>query len=308
MSPDNPNNAFGRYPGRRRSSRPCPKAELRQPMAMIVCPNCGYGQQAGEKCRKCSTLFSYYQKAGSAPGVPRLAQATAQQEKRPQGFFRRAYRVWRWVSLSFLILVLVLILHRAPPPPVAFDPQAAARAEAKINSLQRETLPGPRELSLDETELNSYLHKNLDLNRENDTENAAPGDTAPRSGPKQPGTAPAPPAVPAPPPDPTVEEMQSSVKDVRITMLEDRIRAYVLFDFHGKDLSLQLEGRLRVENGYLRFEPVSGALGSLPLPESALQNAISRMMASPENRERLRVPDEIRNIHIQNGELIVDYR
>jgi hypothetical protein len=95
---------------------------------------------------------------------------------------------------------------------------------------------------------------------------------------------------------------------VRITMLEDHIRAYVLFDFHGKDLSLQLEGRLRVENGYLRFEPVSGALGSLPLPESALRNAISRMMASPENRERLRVPDEIRNIHIQNGELIVDYR
>jgi hypothetical protein len=31
MPPDNPNNALGRYPRRRRSSQPCPKAELRQP-------------------------------------------------------------------------------------------------------------------------------------------------------------------------------------------------------------------------------------------------------------------------------------
>ena len=105
-----------------------------------------------------------------------------------------------------------------------------------------------------------------------------------------------------------MEEVQSSVRDVKIAMLEDRVRAYVLFDFHGKDLSLQLEGRLRVEDGYLRFEPVAGALGSLPLPQSTLKNAVERMTASPENREKLRVPEEIRNIRIQNGELIVDYR
>jgi len=31
--------------------------------------------------------------------------------------------------------------------------------------------------------------------------------------------------------------------------------AYVVFNFHGKDMTLQLEGRLTAANGYLRFEP-----------------------------------------------------
>jgi hypothetical protein len=235
--------------------------------------------------------------------VPPATQGTAGNEKPAPGSFRRARRILRWVSLGSLVLVLALILHRGPPPAVAFDPQAAARAEAKINAMRREIAPGqPRQLRLDETELNSYLHKNLDLNGENDAEAVAPAGPAPESGANKPGTA------PSPPPDSSVGEAQSSVRDVRITLLEDRIQAYVLFDFHGKELSLQLEGRLRVDDGYLRFEPVSGALGSLPLPESALQNAMNRMMASPENREKLRLPNEIQDIRIQNGELLVDYR
>ncbi len=58
----------------------------------------------------------------------------------------------------------------------------------------------------------------------------------------------------SPPPDmptetvPTVEEVQSNVRNVMIVLLDDRLRAYVIFNLYGKDLSLTLEGRLRVEN------------------------------------------------------------
>jgi hypothetical protein len=73
-------------------------------------------------------------------------------------------------------------------------------------------------------------------------------------------------------------------------------------------LTLQLEGRLASANGYLRFEPVSGQLGSLPIPQSALETAVQRMMDSPENREKLKLPPEITDLRIENGELLATFR
>jgi hypothetical protein len=57
-----------------------------------------------------------------------------------------------------------------------------------------------------------------------------------------------------------------------------------------------------------QFEPVTGKLGSLPLPQSALQAAVDKMMASPENREKLKLPADISDIQIQDGQAFVKYK
>jgi hypothetical protein len=95
---------------------------------------------------------------------------------------------------------------------------------------------------------------------------------------------------------------------VKVELIDDRVRAYVAFDFHGKNMSLQLEGRLGADKGYLHFEPISGQLGSLPIPQSSLQAAVQRMMDSPENREKLKLPAEISDLRIEHGELLATYR
>jgi hypothetical protein len=82
----------------------------------------------------------------------------------------------------------------------------------------------------------------------------------------------------------------------------------VVFDFHGKDLSLELDGHLGSQDGYLKFEPVAGKLGSMPLPQSTLDSAVQKMMASPENREKLKLPPDISDIQIQNGQAVVSYK
>jgi hypothetical protein len=107
---------------------------------------------------------------------------------------------------------------------------------------------------------------------------------------------------------PTLDQVQSSVKDFKIDMDGDLVKAYVIFDFHGKDMSLELDGHLRAENGYMRFDPVSGMLGSLPLPQSTLNAAVERLMSSPENREKLRLPNDISDIQIVNGQAQVTYK
>jgi hypothetical protein len=106
----------------------------------------------------------------------------------------------------------------------------------------------------------------------------------------------------------TLEQVQSTVKDVKVDMDGDLVKAHVIFDYHGKDLSLELDGHLSADSGYIKFEPVAGKLGSLPLPQSALQAAVDKMMASPENREKLKLPADISDIQIQNGQAVVKYK
>ncbi|MDE3168873.1 MAG: hypothetical protein KGL75_01920 [Acidobacteriota bacterium] len=88
----------------------------------------------------------------------------------------------------------------------------------------------------------------------------------------------------------------------------DLVKTYVIFNFHGKDLSLEIDGRLYTQDGYLKFDPVDGKFGSFPLPQSALQEAVRRMMDSPENREKFRLPAGIGDIEVQNSQVVVWYK
>ncbi len=176
------------------------------------------------------------------------------------------------------------------------SPQAAARAEEKFEQVEKAVASGqPATLRMDETELNSYLATHLAL-----ADNGAPK-------PASKGGAQGAPNSSAPTPQ-EVEQMRSNVRDVKVQLIEDRVKAYVLFDVHGKDMTLQLEGRLGAQNGYLHFEPLSGQIGSLPIPQSTLESAVQRLMDSPENREKLKLPAEISDLRIQNGEVVASYR
>lgn len=101
--------------------------------------------------------------------------------------------------------------------------------------------------------------------------------------------------------------MRSNVKDVKVQLVDDRVKAYVVFDVHGKDMTLQLEGKLGADNGFLQFEPVSGQLGALPIPQATLEAAVRKMMESPENREKLKLPADISDLKIENGEVVAQY-
>jgi hypothetical protein len=177
---------------------------------------------------------------------------------------------------------------------VEATPQAAARAEEKFAQVEQSVAQGQQAtVRLDETELNSYLASHLDLKGDQPAAAAT--------------SAPAPGGPDSPTPE-DVEKMRSSVRDVKVTMADDRVKAYVVFDVHGKDMTLELEGRLGATNGYLQFVPVSGQIGSLPIPQSTLETAVQRLMESPENREKLRLPPDISDLHIENGELVATYK
>jgi len=201
---------------------------------------------------------------------------------------RWVFRFLRWSTYLATVVTLILLLHKTTPPPVFSTPQAAASAEQKVSQAEQTVSQGqPATLRLDETELNSYLANHLDLS---------------------PQAAAAVPSVGAgAPTDADVEQARSSVRDVKVQMEGDQVHAYMVFDLHGREMSLDLVGRLGAADGYLKFKPVSGHIGSLPIPQSALESAVRQLMESPVNREKLRLPSDVSDLRIENGELVTTY-
>ena len=222
------------------------------------------------------------------------------------------YRFLTWSLLAALAVVFVLMLRKSPPPAVPVDSAAAARAEQKFARADQAKATGQsrQAVTLDRTELNSYLAQNLQTQGPPDATGASSSQSAtPSAGSNA--------ATTSQPSDPlaalnssgaTLDQVQSSVKDVKVDMDGDLVKAYVVFDFHGKDLSLELDGHLGAHDGYLKFVPVAGKLGEMPLPQSMLESVVDKMMASPENREKLRLPDDVSDIQIVNGQAVVSYK
>jgi hypothetical protein len=231
----------------------------------------------------------------------------------------KLYRTLIWLSFIGILLVLVLVLRKSPGPNVPYDPSAAARVQQKFADADQAKAAGQQpQVALDRTELNSYLQQNLQYDGSTNGQNASVPVPPANLGNASPAAGAASPAAGAASPDPssgvaggdqpTLEQVQSSVKDVQVDMDGDLVKAHVIFDFHGKDMSLELDGHLGAQDGYMKFEPVSGMLGSMPLPQSMLNSVVDKLMASPENREKLKLPDDISDIQIVNGQAVVSYK
>lgn len=264
---------------------------------VAACPKCGFPQSEDAWCPRCGfrrgrqdAFLAARPETVPAPPTSTSAQAPepAQLAAQKPGVFRRVFRVVRWVSLAVALVLAVLLLRPAKPPAVRTDPKAAERVQVKIEQAVQTAVDGQAPvLQMDEAELNAWIQTNLALQ------------TPPQS---------ELPSAPVPSGEPTLQQVQSSLRDVKINLVGEDLRAYVLFNLYGKDLTLQLEGRLVVAEGRLRLRPTRGVLGSLPIPQMTLDRAVSRLFDSPENRESFQLPPEIKDIRVVNGELIVSYR
>jgi len=223
------------------------------------------------------------------PNLPVVLEPLPPIEQPKVGVLRWVFRILRWSTYLATLVTLILLLHKTAPPAVVSTPEAAASAEQKVSQVEQSVSQGqPATLRLDESELNSYLASHLDL-------------LPPSPAPAQDGGAGAASAA-------DVEQARSSVRDLKVRMEGDQVHAYLVFDLHGKEMSLDLVGRLGAADGYLKFEPVSGHVGALPIPQSALESAVRQLMESPVNREKLRLPSDVSDLRIENGELVTTYR
>ena len=210
------------------------------------------------------------------------------------------FRIFRRVILALIIITLGLIIYNSPPPNVETTPEATQQAQDKVNDFVSALQQGRGgTLEIDQCELNGWLDTNLAYRDTVDSESANFTDQPLKEDEVSPAL------ERDVINDAAIEKAKSTVRDIQIKLFEDTLLVYVVFDSHGFDLSMELEGRLCVENGYLRLDPVRGKLGLLPLPAGVLQRATAKLFDSPENRDKFRLPPHIRDIRISGGQLIV---
>jgi hypothetical protein len=195
----------------------------------------------------------------------------------------KIYRVARWIILAIAGIVLVLMFHH-PQPLVAEKinrEQAAAKAESfqtKMGQLQQAHDNGESgtETRLGSDEIGAALLLS-DAPASSASERVASGSSNP----------------------------QIPVKAQQVVFDQDQVRAQFTTQLAGQDVVVSLSGHVGSKEGYVDFIPTSFQIGSLPVPLSLVQEQLNKKLLDPANREKLKLPDFVSDLRIENGQLVI---
>ena len=204
----------------------------------------------------------------------------------------RKWKLDRIISIATLVssvIAIVLVLKKphpvAPPMPAATAAASAQSFEEKIQQLDQPkdpAKPSP-EVHLSSDEVNAALEQAV-------------------------GAIPATPQTPglpnsAPSPDAVIGPGQPEVKDYQVHLDGDIARGQFLTQIGGKDVYVTLAGHLNAKDGYATFDPTEFKVGDLNVPVSLVNDALQKKLA--EQRDRLKLPDNVSGIKVENGELVL---
>ena len=93
------------------------------------------------------------------------------------------------------------------------------------------------------------------------------------------------------------------IKDYQISMDGDIVRGQFLTQIAGKDVYLTLAGHLGSRDGYATFDATEVKVGDLAVPVSLVNGVLQKKLA--EQRDQLKLPDNVKDIKVENGELVL---
>src|SRR6202789_2843814 len=216
------------------------------------------------------------------------------------------WKLDRIISVATLVTsVAALFLVLKKPAPVA-PPQSPAAAAANVESVEKklEQLEQPKEpgeapaqVRFNSDEITAALAQAaaaLPRNIPASAAMAASGSTSQAD----PGL---PTSVPASP-DSVIGEGEPQVKDYKVNFDGDVARGQFVTQIGGKDVYVTLAGHLGSKDGYATFDPTEFKIGDLSIPVSMVSGALQQKLS--EQRDRLKLPDDVGDIRVENGQLV----
>ncbi len=216
------------------------------------------------------------------------------------GISVKLQRIISFATLAISILTLVLVLKRPAPVAPALAPAAAvANAQSfqeKVNQLSQPKTPGEgqSEVRMNSGELSAALAEAAGLMpaAANSASGAPSGSSSPTSTSSSPSASPTiefPGAVP-------------NIKDYQVSMDGDIVRGQFLTQIAGKDVYLTLAGHLGSKDGYATFDATEVKVGDLSVPASLVNEVLQKKLT--EQRDQLKLPNNVKDIKVENGELV----
>ena len=199
----------------------------------------------------------------------------------------RLNRIISLASLAVSLAVLVMLFKKPQPlaPPLA-PAVAAASAESfqnKISQLDKPSPAGqtPAEVHLNSAEISAAFAP---------ATGALPMNGSALSA----GTSVTASVDPASQPD---------IKDYNVNFEGDVAHGQFLTKIAGKDVWVTVSGHLGSKDGYATFEPTEFKVGDVSIPASLVNDALQKKLA--EQHDRLKLPDSVGGLKVENGELVI---
>jgi hypothetical protein len=97
-----------------------------------------------------------------------------------------------------------------------------------------------------------------------------------------------------------------AIKDQQVSFEGDVVHGQFLTEIAGKDVWVTVSGHLASKDGYATFEPTEFKVGDFSVPVSLVNPALQKKLA--EQRDRLKLPDFVGDVKVQNGELVMQQK
>jgi hypothetical protein len=214
-------------------------------------------------------------------------------------------RIISFVTLAISIITLFLVLKRPAPVTTAIAPAtAAANAQSfqeKVNQLAqpKSAAEGESEIRMTSGEVSAALAQAAGL-----IPAAAGAPASTSSEVNHPSSSNAPSASPASAtPATEFPGAVPNIKDYQVSMDGDIVRGQFLTQIAGKDVYLTLAGHLGSKDGYATFDTTEVKVGDLSVPASLVNEVLRKKLA--EQRDQLKLPNNVKDIKIENGELVL---
>lgn len=104
-------------------------------------------------------------------------------------------------------------------------------------------------------------------------------------------------------PDSNVGSGAPTIKDQQVSFDGDLVHGQFLTEIAGKDVWVTVSGHLGEKDGYATFEPTEFKVGDLSIPVSLVNPALQKKLA--EQRDRLKLPENVGSMKVENGELVM---
>jgi hypothetical protein len=202
----------------------------------------------------------------------------------------KKWKLDRIISVATLVTSMIaLFLVLKKPAPVA-QPQPAATAAVNAQSFQqkvqqldqpKEAGQPPAQVRLNSDEVSAALSQ-------------AAGQIPQAAAQAIPGLA---------SPDAAVAPGQPEVKDYQVSFDGDVAHGQFLTQIAGKDVWVTLAGHLGSKDGYATFDPTEFKVGDLNVPVSLVNDALQKKLN--EQRDRLKLPDNVGGMKVEDGELVM---
>jgi hypothetical protein len=207
-------------------------------------------------------------------------------------------RIISVATLAASLIAIFLVLKKPQPVAPAQSPAAAAAnvqsLENKLEQLEQPKDPGqaPAQVHFSSDEITAALAQAAAMIP------ASAGTTPASAAQTGPGL---PTSVPSSP-DAAIGEGEPEVKDYKVNFDGDVARGQFVTQIGGKDVYVTLAGHLGSKDGYATFDPTEFKVGDLSIPVSLVSGALQKKLG--EQRDRLKLPDDVGGIKVENGQLV----